>query len=498
MLDRTNKEYAMSQNKEIPEKLKPIPLTKQLYFTILRSPSAPILFSKSLAIHVFKKLQASKHVAIMKEHFIIREIDGLYCMYDKNWEETAAAHGIKLGNLKKVTWDEVSENAVASLSKIYPSFEQTISNFFFSKQEDASNVIDWIVYLVGHGARDIIADSTIEEFKTFTHFLQYKLRTKILICMSCYAASENKIKAFEEQDKKQFENDKNSIYQTTFSFPIVFFGTSNYGTQSAMKLDQSIDFDYLFAELSKESRSTPNYYAIFTTANFMSNNFNPLLNMPQIRLPNTQWFSIANLDKSLIEKDYVVISKTQSKTREKPLTISDNTKGIFIYSPTIPFPLIFKNNNLSLPKIIIMDKMRKLHIAEIDASELTFQQICYVFMPLGPVLSIMIYIDSLIFKLQEKRTQLKNCHLVLHKNPKPGSTGCVVTLSGYNAHAEKKIALEIEFSQNDLDKMLKEALLDHPYTAINPEEVYTPEIPAELLFKRFDIPFKSDRPSQDS
>lgn len=273
----------------------------------------------------------------------------------------------------------------------YKNIQSILSQLF----RPASD-IRWMVYLVGHGEKDqYIAGLSLPEFRDFLDFFAKKVSTKIFIYNSCYAGGENKVYAFKDTQQQA---------QKTYSFPIIVTSSTDTFTFSPSRYNP-LRFDELFNDLSKTTSSIPDYYQILKDANALSH----ITNFPQIRLPETDYFSIAALNSIKNNADYMIISRVLGQTRKKDLTINDSVRIVFIYSPEIPFPLRIPLTT-HIQRFVWMADADTYHFSELDAS-VHFIGLCKFFAPLSDIKPITCIFD----KLDLWNIQLTNATLTMSK-----------------------------------------------------------------------------------
>lgn len=410
VLDRDNVDYQSAQATHFKE-LSALPVDVETM--LLEGASCPIVVSKSVLATLVRYYLHSKDKEVQKvfsaiqKKWRLKEFEDFYLVYKSSILSTY--QGIKLEHFTDTTWEKV-DSYVPELPK--STFVQVLSQMFTSKQEyeksAASTQPAWMIFIDAHGSNGtIIAGLPIDEFKKLMSFLEKKITIKILVYNSCFAGGSNKIKGFEYE-----------YIQQAFSFPVAVLSITNAKTASSGLF--SYKFDYLFEQLARASHDIPDYYTLFKKAGFMASPEKNItgghdiyaVNMPQIRLPHTEWFSVESLSAIKHTKEYAVITKVQAQTREKPLPIEKGVKTILIYTPVVPFSLIFPHTSLDrLPRIVPMEGSR-IHFFEINAPNLDFEGICTLFMPLDSALNFIFYSDSICFL----NTHLTECIFSLYRN----------------------------------------------------------------------------------
>ncbi|HEV2600844.1 MAG TPA: ankyrin repeat domain-containing protein [Candidatus Babeliales bacterium] len=202
---------------------------------------------------------------------------------------------------------------------------------FVSKNDHIKNEktpVRWIIYSNGHGIYNHnIAQLSFKQFDTFLNFLEKDILTIFFAVTSCYAAGFNMQKIFGELTTKGGAK--------TLPFPIVTHALTDAVVH---KLSQPYDFKLFIDILSQNS---PNYKKAIATIMPIGQK---IINTPQIRFPHVPaWFPITQSDDAIIR-----ITKIQSVTRKKPLTVND--KPVLLYTNYVPFLINFSSSN---PKPLI-------------------------------------------------------------------------------------------------------------------------------------------------
>jgi hypothetical protein len=373
--------------------------------------AVPILVSQSV---VANYLTDSQFTHIKNQDWIIKEIDNYYLLLPKKGLLQAQA-GLKLDNLPEVSIDLTQHVTKQEYEDRYgnplegkpkKAFVEILKQLFIVKSEltQGKELVVWTILFFGHGyTNKSIADLSIDEFKGFLNFLEKKIAVKLLVYSSCFAGGSNKIKAFQEQEKERFKD-------TTYPFPIILLSVGEFTTHTEI-LDNS-NFDGFFNRIMATNNKLPNYYQILTETNMLptlkSVERLDLANFPQIRLPGLEWFSVAALNNAAHstakELPYLVVSDVMATTKTDALLVNGNKQALFIYSPTVPFPISFQEFSLNtfLPHIFYMlPAPHAYHFKELYAPNHTlkgllsfgFSQISVSSLKYGP--DSLTYIDKL-------------------------------------------------------------------------------------------------------
>lgn len=430
IIDRKNEDFISAQE----NKFDSIPvLTSELFYALLANEKTPILVSKSLLSTFIswyllqKDANLKRKVLALKRSLIIKECEDFFLLVRTSWESQDNS-GLQLQSLKDSSWGKAATFIPPNEPNNTP-IQDIFSKIFLNKNSLEKSKLtvlpSWMVYLSGHGdSEDMISGLSVEEFKNLTRFLKNQLFTKIFIYGSCYAGGLHKIKAFQSSYTPLPAAGKAFLYQETFPFPIVLLSVAETQiitnlASSFTDLDKAYKYDFIFEKLAQND--IPDYYTIFKEGNFLTSPKEDVAGrpdiletqFPQIRFPNTEWFSIESRNSLKNNKEYGVISKVEAETREKPLTIAETVKSIFVYSQKIPFKITIKHVSGSrIPRIVPMDFINQIHFSELDLENLNFEGLCRLLMPLEKSLKLSYFIDLLKFKSNDKEIVLKNCYFV--------------------------------------------------------------------------------------
>jgi hypothetical protein len=377
-----------------------------------------ILVSQSIVISSLRKGYIKKdskaHKAILQK--VMKEIGDFYLFIPQKKLETLRRQ-LNLDKLKNVSFSSLDQNISAhDLGKVAREPLVSILKRFIP----VSSEIAWTIYIVGHGSiiSEKIADLTIQQFKDLLDFCQQHIKTKLFIYNSCYAGGDNLTKAYQDSEKGVIE---------TYTFPIIVTAI----TESKTKGSRDDDYKKLYETLFKETDILPDYYTILKDAGFIKYQ----QNMPQIRMPGSGWFTVEGLNVEQNNKDYMVISKTQALTRQKPLEIKAESRPsggprriIFVYTPVIPFSIKIDTMSLSdTPYFSFMlPGVAQYHFKHINAGKATLDSVVAMLSGIAQLTprSYQIYIDELtclfnkaIFEAGQATT-FKNCILELSRRSK--------------------------------------------------------------------------------
>lgn len=499
IIDRQNVDYEEAQS----EKFDKIgTLTSEVLYALLNNEKTPILVSKSLLTAFIRWYlwQSDKNLKTkvfnLKKSLIIKEYEDFYLLVKNDWEQQGNI-GFRLAHLKDSTWGNAATFNPPKQINNTP-IKDILENIFVNKNEfkqDTSPIIPyWMVYVSGHGQADVVAGLSLNEFKQFTNFLKNQINTKILIYGSCYAGGLNKLKAFQDIYREGLLKEQALLYQESFPFPIIMLSITDSPifTNIAFPFAYPIapfNYDFLFKQLAQSSNNIPDYYAIIKESNFLTSpEKDPtgkldiiLNNFPQIRLPNTEWFSVAALNDIKTHKDYIVISKVEAQTRRKALIVPNNIASVFIYSPTIPFNITVEHsNNERIARFIPMDFIKQIHMAELNLPNLDFKNVCRLFMPLSQDLNLRYFIDSLTFNHNNKTVVLKNCFFVSYLSS--NNHDFKFKLYGRDSKNSKIMLYEAQIAQPFVDEDFTSSTIALKVFEPHAYQGKIPGLPKELIF----------------
>ncbi len=100
------------------------------------------------------------------------------------------------------------------------------------------------------------------------------------------------------------------------------------------------------------------------------------------------------------------------QARDKELKIKDGAKAIFLYSTSVPFTLSFSANFNRSARFVFMEDSATYYFKEINAPDMTFEDLCKLFAPLNNKKNIDLYIDKLIFKEENSDKSNVFTHLI--------------------------------------------------------------------------------------
>jgi hypothetical protein len=397
-----------------------------LNFSNALQAEVPLLVSQSVVINALRKdyLKEGSEAqrAILKK--VIKEIDDFYLFIPQEKLETLRKP-LNLDQLKDVSfsslslyWGQLFAKAHGIVPRdllLKPLVARAPLVSILKRLMTVSSEVAWTIYIVGHGSMrsGIIANLPTQQFKDLLDFCQQHIRTKLFIYSSCYAGGTNLTKAYQDTE---------SGVVKTYTFPIIVMSITESPTMATI----NDNYKKLYGTLLKETDILPDYYTILKDAGFIKYQES----MPQIRMPGSGWFTVEGLNVKQKNKDYMIISKTQALTRQKPLEIKAVSRAegeprrvIYVYTPVIPFSITVDDMFSSeLPYFCFMlPGVTQYRFKHINADTATLG---FVVEMLGGIArltprSYQIYIDELtclfnedIFE-EDQETTFKNCIIEL-------------------------------------------------------------------------------------
>lgn len=270
---------------------------------------------------------------------------------------------MKLSNFKdilalKKREKESAEYFIQALSFQNPQTQKQESHIFCVHSDYQSSSIGqpiWVIYMMGHGTmRKQIVGLSFDSFKQLLNFLTKKINCNLLVYSSCYAAGLN---------AKLIYEDAQSGIQKTYPFAIITQAITEAPVKSLMlglKVEnKNLDLEtfYNFTGFLKDAIATEVINYAKVAENLFPSTPGERLkreegskvweNVPQIKLPGIEWFSVMASRKEIIS-----IGSILSKTRDpkKPLNIKTffktDPKAILLYAINIPFELIIDSKNM--------------------------------------------------------------------------------------------------------------------------------------------------------
>lgn len=268
------------------------------------------------------------------------------------------ALSLKVNHLETV--DVTAINEPTARPKFAGYFINSLNKIFVTTKEytNQMSIPSLSVFIHGHGLVELaICYLSLDQFKLFLSFLE-KLKTRLLIYQSCYAAGYN---------TNLIYKDARAGAQDTYSFPIITIALTDAPTLIAGGLD------IIFEQDRMRPRVKPDY-ACFVQAITQQDIIDyshairciqPILrepNIPHIRYPGLPWFSILDYD------TVASIGSVMAKSRTAPLDIAkffakqgkpSEPHALLLYARDIPFELIINTKMPVAPQGIEQNLLSK-------------------------------------------------------------------------------------------------------------------------------------------
>ena len=324
-----------------------------------------------------------------------------------------------------------------SLEKILVSHadfrRSTRHDYFALKHSDNRYLNRWDIYLAGHGGGSKIAAVEREDFGSLLDFLNTKINTRSLFYDTCYAGGKNLKEPYQyevEKGIKEVNNElEKEIREKNLNFTIIsattFYAVTKTPSQPTQYASQStinpipipsaarVDFKNYFSQLNayfadfdqdlikalKENQTKEEMIrnikdalktrlslaAVVQNVSEWHKTFDPAkydwLNIPTVRFPNTEWFSITEIDDTPLNTPInqgtrtfnvnnnmiMRIINSAKNDNEKNITIPrvTSTPYIFLEARYIPIPL--KIEGYLVPLIIPLEHNKNYFFEEINA-----------------------------------------------------------------------------------------------------------------------------------
>jgi hypothetical protein len=259
--------------------------------------------------------------------------------------ETERALGLKVNHMEEKTLDTLkffpfflgAKQSDYFLAALYTA--KTNTSCIFCLRSDYTghkNALPlWSICMGGHGesARysEKIVGISIADFKAVLDFLENKINTRLFVYVSCYAADVN--------NETIYKAAKSPI-QETYSFPIITQALTDAPVSSRAALEKpekfvqattipvsdAIDYGKAMQYLNPEARRAEN------TA--------------QIKFPGTEWFSVINADKTVVQIGSILAENRGTRPLDIATFFKTDPRILLLYAQDIPFELIINAPNL--------------------------------------------------------------------------------------------------------------------------------------------------------
>ncbi|MCX5924698.1 MAG: ankyrin repeat domain-containing protein [Candidatus Dependentiae bacterium] len=269
-----------------------------------------------------------------------------------------------------------------------PNLSQDFLSVFKQLFSNKINKTHWVIYLIGHGdygksIAGLSINGEKSEFKQLLDVLDKKIKTKLFVYNSCYAAGFNANQVYGEL---KYISDMGAQSQQpilaharptqnihTYPFTIVTAATTDAVTATRLPeiryiypdrkdtfgiLSSNTRYDLFIHETQKEPINYPVALGYLFPLITGPARFNEeITSIPQIRPANSPaWFPLVDYDKAVIR-----IGNVMAKTRVLPLKIKLYTnaygnkhdpKAILLATENVPFPIEIDANIQHIPPVI--------------------------------------------------------------------------------------------------------------------------------------------------
>ncbi len=294
---------------------------------------------------IIKKINDSLVLLIPKVYLETLHINGKQVDYNKNVElpsETELKLGFKVNHMETITIDQIERPKDFKFADYFVEAMDSIfctnSDYRIAKQQSP----EWVMYIEGHGRIGTrVVGLSLNGFQQFLHFLEHKIKTQLLMYVSCFAVGAN--------TDKIFGNMKSQV-KAQYSFPIIVNGIND-----VVRTDQAPDIDMHKWHEREELTYILHFDSPFEIAQkIKEGNFkhlfsyvSKLFQIPQIKLPGIEWLSVDIVDKKVVSIGSIL---AQTQDPQKPLNIVSFFKKdpeiILLYTDEIPFELTINSKNL--------------------------------------------------------------------------------------------------------------------------------------------------------
>jgi hypothetical protein len=287
----------------------------------------------------------------------------------QHWAIYLAGHGLQLfarlilskefEDKRRVVMDEIQQLQM----NIDRSIEDTEQKKLKVAQEQKKDALNRLLIQGEAEARKMginrqtVAGFSIDEFKQLLKYFSVKLPVSVFAYSTCFGGGSNLYKVYDKEQKDNFlekhpfvictagfsERSTTSIWGYP-TFPPYETGldvsalSSFYeGSTFVKTVSGGGGLDTFFQEVEKSGQPINWNKALEGVFKF---SVNPEDNIPLIKFPGTEWFTMLDL------KNVLSIWKVKAGTRapDKPLEVSPEKQIILLYAQTIPFPLVYWEN----------------------------------------------------------------------------------------------------------------------------------------------------------
>jgi hypothetical protein len=382
-------------------------------------------------------------------------------MVDQSSELTATEKtlGLKINHLKTIdNLDDIVDNLISledNRFRYADYFMDSVESVCITNKEylqakvSAENIPSTVIYMNGHGLmEDAICSLRIDHFKRYLQFLE-RCKIKLFVYNSCYGAGKNHELIYKDAQK---------AIQKNYTFTIVSMAITDIPTYMA----DTEKFSLRFFAAKTSLAEIPLKDAI--------ESINPAgKNIPQIRYPGLEWFSVIDN-----EKNVLVIGSVLGQTRTEALSLQrffktqSPPKAILLYAKKINFEIKIDTEGKT-PQILSMIPGFTIHkLKKIFLYGEPVEKLFKAFTEPDTTEKIFV-IDEIEGFLFAKRKLLKKIIIDARVDAKK-ETSCYFTLDGKTYvidHSTNKAREATEKEQSDYKNLLT---YDEDSPSSNPRE----------------------------
>ena len=343
---------------------------------------------------LFKKINDALYLLIPHEYLQKMNVDlDAVKKYDPDPTKISGTElrlGLKINHMETTDIPEIVNTPIQKyeyadyfIKTLYDNGTKTSSIFCIRSDYKNKRVTlpAWSIFIEGHGnMQKTIVHLKLKKFRRkFLEFLENKINTRLLMYRSCYAAGINNVLMY---------RDAKSAIERTYSFAII----TQALTDATVEETANLIFDSTSHLTLKLYDNFANFLKAVTSSLVMdyqkiTETIFPLLphkalggwgNVPQIKLPGVEWFSVL-----ASKKDIISIGSIFAKTRDPQQSLDvvryfkTDPRAILLYATDIPFELVINSNNLEA--IISMVPGDAIHIIKKISSKKTLPEIVHWF-----------------------------------------------------------------------------------------------------------------------
>lgn len=333
--------------------------------------------------------------------------------YDEPSEPIEKALGLKMNHYEDVKIDTATINNHANSDIIKSSFPKIITNNIFVEKKNLDKDVyqAWAIYLNGHGGNTELAGMNLAPFKNVLNFFNNDITTSLFFYLTCFAVSQ-----FVDAYKKETTNEIVNLNYTIATCALADTPTNSrisingwfwdYSRNRIIFNFENYNFTEYFKVLEQKTKKPISYIEEFSyIVNFIDSKgrISDLHNVPSIRFPGTNWFSVIDISKVLLELTNIRVIAQGTEPLIINKTIKTTKDAILLYTQNIPFELDIQKPQIDtkFPSIVSMVLGGAVShiIKSINAKDYNLIEIFKAFFPFSVLASQrMFIIEKLIAK----------------------------------------------------------------------------------------------------